>query len=118
MPPDPSAMFAELDSDEDGTLTEEEFLAGKPEDVSDAEAKSLWASIAGEDADGVTEAQFTEGMAANAPERQSAGAQSASANAISDSLIQQLLAAIEAYESSNASGYASLLTASTTSIAA
>ncbi|MFH1804224.1 MAG: hypothetical protein ABID63_04970 [Pseudomonadota bacterium] len=57
-------MFASLDTDADGTLTKEEFLAGKPDDVSDEQAENLWSQIAGSDAQSVDEASFTTAMSA------------------------------------------------------
>ncbi|MDP2698605.1 hypothetical protein [Thalassospira sp.] len=57
-------MFASLDTDADGTLTKEEFLAGKPDDVSDEQAENLWSQIAGSDARSMDEASFTTAMSA------------------------------------------------------
>ncbi|MFD0388075.1 hypothetical protein ACFQ4K_09920 [Tistrella bauzanensis] len=57
-------MFARLDSDSDGLVTRDEFLAGKPDEVSDAQAAALWDSIAGAEAESLTETAFAEGLAA------------------------------------------------------
>jgi hypothetical protein len=69
--PDPSELFSKLDSDGDGTLTEEEFLAGRPDGVSEDQAKQLYAKIAeesgGNAGSGLTQEQFTVGFAAAAP---------------------------------------------------
>ena len=61
-PPDPSELFAQLDADEDGSVTREEFLAGRPDDVSEEQANALFDKIAGEDGESVTEEQFVAGM--------------------------------------------------------
>lgn len=60
-------MFSELDSNGDASLSKEEFLAGKPEEVSDAQAESLWTKIAGDEADSVSQQQFAEGIKAAGP---------------------------------------------------
>lgn len=61
-PPPPSEggqdLFSKLDSDGDGTVTREEFVAGRPEEMSEEEADSLFSTLAGEDADSVTEDEF------------------------------------------------------------
>ncbi|SMF13127.1 Ca2+-binding protein, EF-hand superfamily [Tistlia consotensis] len=52
-----SDLFATLDSDGDGSLTREEFLAGKPDDVSDTQAEALWNDLSG-GSDSIDEADF------------------------------------------------------------
>lgn len=63
--PDAEDMFARLDTDSDGLVTRDEFLAGKPDEVSDAQAAALWDSIAGADTESLTETAFAEGLAAS-----------------------------------------------------
>jgi hypothetical protein len=69
--PDPSELFSKLDSDGDGTLTEEEFVAGRPDGASEDQAKQLYAKIAeaggGEAGSGLTQDQFSTGFSAAAP---------------------------------------------------
>lgn len=69
--PDPAELFSKLDSDGDGTLTEEEFVAGRPDNVSEDQAKQLYQKIAdesgGDAGSGLTEEQFASGLAAAAP---------------------------------------------------
>lgn len=63
---DPSRMFSDLDTDGDGALTKEEFLAGRPDDVSEEDAEALWEKVSG-GAESVTGDEFAEGMKAAGP---------------------------------------------------
>lgn len=69
--PDPSELFAKLDADGDGTVTEDEFVAGRPDDVGEDQARQLYQKIAeksGADAaSGLSQDQFASGFAAAAP---------------------------------------------------
>lgn len=65
-------MFAKLDSNGDGALSKEEFLAGKPDDVSDDQAENLWNQISGGSSDAVSQDDFVTAM------QTAAGAQPAS----------------------------------------
>lgn len=62
-PPDPEQMFAKLDTDGDGNLSKEEFLAGKPDNVSKDQAEKLWSEIAGENSDSIGKDAFVSAMA-------------------------------------------------------
>lgn len=61
-----SQMFADLDSNSDGMLTKEEFLAGKPDDVTDDQAENLWNQISGGSSDAVSQDDFVTAMQAGA----------------------------------------------------
>lgn len=65
-------MFAKLDTDSDGTLSRDEFVAGRPEGISEEDAGKLFddlSSAAGvEDGEGLTQAQFAQGIEANRPQ--------------------------------------------------
>ena len=65
-------MFAKLDSNSDGALSKEEFLAGKPDDVSDDQAENLWNQISGGSSEAVSQDDFVTAM------QTAAGAQPAS----------------------------------------
>ena len=60
--PDPSELFSTLDTDGDGSVSREEFVAGRPDDVTEGQANQLFDRIAGEDSDSVTEDEFVAGM--------------------------------------------------------
>lgn len=57
-----SQMFADLDSNGDGALSKEEFLAGKPDDVSNDQAENLWNQISGGSSDAVSQDDFVTAM--------------------------------------------------------
>ncbi len=60
-PPPPGEgedLFTKLDTDGDGSVTREEFVAGRPEEMSEEEADSLFSTLAGEDSDSVTQEEF------------------------------------------------------------
>jgi len=54
--------FTKLDKDGNGKLTESEFTAGKPKEVSDSDASAKYKKIAGTSTDGITEDQLKESM--------------------------------------------------------
>ena len=68
--PDTSKMFAKLDSNGDGTVSQSEFLAGKPKGVSDDQASALWSKISN-GSTSVTKDQFISGMKNAGPPDQS-----------------------------------------------
>jgi hypothetical protein len=69
--PDAAELFSKLDADGDGTLTEDEFVAGRPDNVSEDQAKQLYQKIAeksgGDASSGLSQDQFASGFAAAAP---------------------------------------------------
>ncbi|MCM2474023.1 EF-hand domain-containing protein [Rhizobium sp. CG5] len=60
-------MFTSMDTDEDGKVTEAEFVAARPEEVSEEDAASLFASFDEEGTGSLTEAQLTEAQEDMAP---------------------------------------------------
>ncbi|BAE51622.1 EF-hand domain-containing protein [Paramagnetospirillum magneticum] len=74
--PDASELFSKLDSDGDGKLTQDEFVSGRHDNVSEDQAKQLYQKIAeksgGDATSGLTADQFASGFSAAAP---SGGAQ-------------------------------------------
>ena len=58
------SLFSKLDTDQNGTLSQEEAVAGGPKDVSESRAAALYAKIDSSGADALTEDQFNQGMEA------------------------------------------------------
>jgi Ca2+-binding EF-hand superfamily protein len=55
-------LFASLDSDQNGTISQSEFVAGRPKDMSESDAQNLFQSIDTQGAGSVTKDQFAEGL--------------------------------------------------------
>ncbi|GAB3123732.1 hypothetical protein GCM10027256_18270 [Novispirillum itersonii subsp. nipponicum] len=72
--PDPSEMFSALDANGDGSLTEEEFVAGRPDDVSEEQAQAFYAELAGDTTTGLSLDQFASALASSRPEDRVGGA--------------------------------------------
>ena len=67
------SMFSRIDSDEDGKVTKDEFVAARPADVSETKAADLYAKIDTEGSNALTEDQLKAGMEANRPARELPG---------------------------------------------
>ncbi|MBI5163596.1 MAG: EF-hand domain-containing protein [Magnetospirillum sp.] len=93
-PPDATERFAELDTDGSGAVSRDEFVAGRPDDVSEDQAESLFDRIAAEN-DNATELTAEQLRPQGPPPGQTAASSTASATA--GELLDQLLAAIGAY---------------------
>lgn len=94
-PPDPSELFSKLDGDGDGSVSRDEFVAGRPDDMSEDQANAMFDSMAGEDADSIDQDSFVTAMAQNKPPQPPSGG---GAN--------ELLAAVDSYARAQ-SGYGS-----------
>jgi Ca2+-binding EF-hand superfamily protein len=79
-PPDSGEMFSTLDSDGDGVVSQEEFLAGRPDDVSEEQAQEMWSRLDSEGAGSLDQSQFEEAMAAMGPPPGGPGAGNAASN--------------------------------------
>ena len=120
-PPDSKQMFKDLDADADGTVTRDEFVSGRPDDVSKDQAGAFFdkiASAAGADsATGLSQDQLAEGMKKAGPPdgaQQAAATQTNStlSSSSNDALLQELLKAIGSYQKAN------LLSVANTNLAA
>lgn len=123
---DSDEVYDALDTNKDGVVSRQEFLAGRPDDVSEEEATALFESLAGEDADSITAEQLAQGMQGPPPPQETeasfsqdeqdlvekliaalqSGESGTSANGTFSSAMQQLMSAIEAYSKSQQSGSA------------
>jgi Ca2+-binding EF-hand superfamily protein len=66
--PSASDMFSSLDADGDGKVTEEEFLAAKPDDVSADQVAALFKTIDTEGSGSITENQFASFLQSRSPQ--------------------------------------------------
>ncbi len=66
-PPSSADMFADIDADGDGSVTQAEFVAARPDDVSEEEATAFFASLDTEGTGSLTEEQFSAGVEAQGP---------------------------------------------------
>ncbi len=66
--PSAADLFAKIDTDGDGKVTEAEFVAARPEDMSEEEATSLFAELDGEGTGSLTQSQFVDAMEQLRPE--------------------------------------------------
>ncbi|MFT4001776.1 MAG: EF-hand domain-containing protein [Rhizobium sp.] len=55
-------LFASLDTDQDGKITQAEFVAGRPTDMSESDAEDLFKSLDTQNAGSLTKDQFAEGL--------------------------------------------------------
>jgi hypothetical protein len=78
--PDPSELFGKLDSDGDGKVTRDEFVASRPDDVSEEDAGKFYDKIAensgGDGAKGLSQEQFATGLQNAGPAAGGGGAPS------------------------------------------
>jgi hypothetical protein len=102
-PPDPEKMFTELDTDADGTVTRDEFVAARPDDVSEDQAGAFFDKIASaasaDSSSGLSQDQLAEGMKTAGPPEQTAS--NATAPTSTGLLLQELLKATGSYQKAN-----------------
>ncbi|WP_096701867.1 EF-hand domain-containing protein [Magnetospirillum sp. 15-1] len=109
-PPDSEQMFKDLDTDSDGTVTRDEFVSGRPDDVSEDQAGAFYdkiASAAGADSSsGLSQDQLASGLQAMGPPPPDSGSSSDSSSdstSTDDKLLEQLLAMLQSQTSSTSS---------------
>lgn len=73
-PPSVSEMFSRMDTDGNGSVSKEEFLAAKPKGISEDQALALYDSIDTEGSGSITSEQFEESMKAGPGAQAGAGA--------------------------------------------
>jgi Ca2+-binding EF-hand superfamily protein len=62
-----SDLFNKIDSDGDGSVSKDEFISSRPEDVSEEQADEMWSSLDTESAGSLTESQFLSAMESRKP---------------------------------------------------
>jgi Ca2+-binding EF-hand superfamily protein len=65
--PSASDLYADMDTDGDGSVTQAEFTAARPDDMSEDDAKGLYATIDTKGTGSITEEQFADSMKAPPP---------------------------------------------------
>ncbi|TXI05446.1 MAG: EF-hand domain-containing protein [Rhizobium sp.] len=55
-------LFASLDTDQDGKVSQDEFVAGRPTDMSESDAENLFKSLDTQNAGSLTKDQLAEGL--------------------------------------------------------
>ncbi len=55
-------LFASLDTNQDGTISQDEFVAGRPKDMSQSDAEALFKSLDTQNAGSLAKDQFAEGL--------------------------------------------------------
>ncbi|MBX2829848.1 MAG: EF-hand domain-containing protein [Rhodospirillales bacterium] len=59
---DAQQLFSDMDTDGDGTLTKDEFMAAAPDDVTEEMSENLWNVMAGSDAESISEDDYLASM--------------------------------------------------------
>lgn len=97
-----------VDSNDDGTVTENEFVSNRPNNVTEEQAQQMWSKLDTSGSASLTASQFITALENLGPPSggtgdtqdalsASSGTSSTSATSASDNLVQALLAAIEKY---------------------
>lgn len=111
-PPSPGEMYDSMDADGDGSVTRAEFVAGRPEDVSEEDATAFYDSIDTEGTGSITRDQFSAARPPGGPHGPPPSGETGATTATDDEtseangtsasdLVATLLSAIKAYASSN-----------------
>lgn len=80
-----SEMYSKMDADGDGSVSEEEFVATRPEDVTEGMASNLYNSIDSDSSGAVTESEFETAMNSAPPPPPSATTGSSDSSTESES---------------------------------
>jgi Ca2+-binding EF-hand superfamily protein len=103
---DPAELFSKLDTNGDGSVTRDEFVSGRPDNVSQDQASSFFDRLtsSSSDSSGMTQSQFVSAFAQNAAASSSeSSATTTSSSTSSTALLDQLLRAIDSYRSASPS---------------
>ncbi len=62
-----SELFSKIDTNGDGSVSKEEFISNRPEEMTEEQATSLWSKLDTDNTGGLTESQFSSAMEAQRP---------------------------------------------------
>ena len=86
----PSNLFGKIDGNADGTVSKDEFLSGRPNDVSESQAADLFGAIDSDSSGDISEAELSAHFTENAPAEDSS--RTNIAGNLSDEMLSALLA--------------------------
>lgn len=105
-------LFEKIDADSDGSVSADEFISNRPEEVTEDQAKQLWSILDASNNGSLTQSQFVSAMESHPPLPESPSGESSDMAAATDSsapssdtvsvtdeLMKALLAAIKQYSS-------------------
>jgi hypothetical protein len=105
-------LFEKIDTNSDGSVSADEFISGRPADVSEDKAKQLWSILDASNNGSMTRSQFVDAMESQGPppgppagggsdiaSATNESASSSDAAGAADELVKALLAAIKQYAS-------------------
>ncbi|MDG4719838.1 MULTISPECIES: EF-hand domain-containing protein [Thalassospira] len=88
---DAQRLFSDMDTDGDGTLTKDEFMAAAPDDVTSEMSENLWNVMAGSEAESISEDDY---LASMMPPSGAMPASGDSAGTDEDSMLNSMAAAM------------------------
>lgn len=95
-------LFTKTDTDQSGTVSKDEFVAGRPKNISEAQAAELYAKIDTDGTNALTEDQLKAGLEANKPAKPAASGSSLSSDMLGALL--DLMKSVGAGESERGQG--------------
>ncbi len=88
-----SEVFDSMDTDQDGTVSLEEFMAARPKNVSEDQAKEFFASIDTENTGSITKSQFEEAAPPGPPPGPPPSAENSSGTGSIEDILQSIISA-------------------------
>ncbi|PWR22546.1 EF-hand domain-containing protein [Zavarzinia aquatilis] len=113
------SLFSKLDTNSDGTVSQDEFVASRPKDMSETDAAALYAKIDEDGTGALTEDQLKAGLDANRPPPPPPPELTGGAPSLSSDLVSALIDVLQqASEDDSSASSTSTATSASTSAAA